>query len=782
MSVVVRPSGPIPARIMIVGEAPGAEEEIRGEPFVGASGHELTKMLHEAGIQRSECFITNVARIRPLGNDINQFIAKAKKDRTPEHLPLRDKWVKKPIHDGFALLKQELAIVRPNVIIALGNVPMWALTGNWGITKWRGSMLYTDDFMGTTIKVIPTIHPAAILRQWDQRAIALHDIRRATRFRNGEPYPQPAWDMVIRPSFTQAISELTQLIQRLNEQPIDLSFDIETRAGHIACAGISFGNRGICLPFMSVGHPEGYWREDEEAEIVWLLYKVLTHPNAQVLGQNQLYDTQYTYRWWCFEPRVTFDTMISQHVAFAGLPKSLAFIASMYCDQYRYWKDDSKDWSPKLGEDQLWIYNLEDCFRTAEVAQVEKANITKMGLQAVEDFQQSMFWPVLQAMERGVRIDIKARNNMAMELMEALATREQYLLDVLGHPLNPRSPKQMMELFYNDLKLPVQHKRGTGQPTLDDEALTRLCNKEPIIRPLVKAISEYRSIGVFLSTFVRAPLDSDNRMRCSYNICGTETYRLSSSENAFGSGTNLQNIPKGTTAKEPDELSLPNIRKIFIPDPGYIFFDMDLDRADLQVVVWEADDEDLKEMLKEGVDIHQENARLLECSRPMAKAWVHGTNYGGSPRTMAINCGLSVKQAETMQHRWFQAHPGIERWHRRTEHQLRTHRFVENRYGYRRNYFDRVDALLPEALAWIPQSTVAITINKIWHRIYDTLPDVQVLLQVHDSLAGQFPAARAAWYIEQLQLISNTVIIPYKEPLIIPTGIKTSPISWGDCS
>jgi uracil-DNA glycosylase family 4 len=68
MPIQVRPSGPTDARVMIVGEAPGAEEERKGEPFVGASGHELTKMLHEAGIARSQCFITNVCRERPPGN------------------------------------------------------------------------------------------------------------------------------------------------------------------------------------------------------------------------------------------------------------------------------------------------------------------------------------------------------------------------------------------------------------------------------------------------------------------------------------------------------------------------------------------------------------------------------------------------------------------------------------------------------------------------------------------------------------------------------------------
>ena len=775
MPTQVRPSGPIPAQVMIVGEAPGFEEEARGEPFVGASGHELTKMLHEAGISRSECFITNVCRERPPANDITHFIAKAKKDRTSDHIQLRDKWVKRPVVDGYNLLLQEISLVKPGLIITLGNTPLWALTGIWGITKWRGSMLRADS---SGIRLIPTYHPAAVLRQWDWRAIAVHDLRRAAKYRFAD-YPVPPWNFLVRPSYGDTLRTLDNLIGLAHQQPIELSFDLETRAGHIACAGISWDtNNAISIPFMCVEDQEGYWQAWEEAEIVYRLYMLLTHPNAQVVGQNLLYDSQYTYRHWHFIPRVYQDTMISHHVAFAGLPKRLDFQASMYNEQYVYWKDDGKQWDKHMGEESLWRYNAEDCVRTQECAAVERKMIADMGLERVDAAQQAMLWPVLQAMNRGVLIDKVARNAMTMELTEEMVKREQFFLDVLGHPLNPRSPKQMAGLFYDDLKLPVIIKRGTGKPTLDDDALDRLQLKEPLIKPLIKGIREYRSLGVFLGTFVQAPLDIDGRMRCSYNICGTETYRLSSSENAFGSGTNLQNIPKGTTAKDPDDMALPNIRKIFIPDSGFTFFDMDLDRADLQVVVWEADDQELKAMLREGVDVHAENARSLGCSRQMAKSWVHGTNYGGSPRTMAINCGLSVAQASTMQKRWFQIHPGIERWHRRVEAQLHTKRFVENRFGYRRFYFDRVEALLPEALAWIPQSTVAITINRIWLNLYTHLPEVQVLLQVHDSLAGQFPK-----HFDQSRILPYTRIqIPYEDPLVIPVGMKTSDLSWGDCT
>jgi len=455
-------------------------------------------------------------------------------------------------------------------------------------------------------------------------------------------------------------------------------------------------------------------------------------------------------------------------------------------------------------EDDLWHYNGIDCVRTREVGEVQQQALEAMNLVEVDKYQQAMFYPVLQAMIRGVRIDLKARNALAKELEEEMRKREQYFRDVLGHDLNPRSSLQMTRLFYNDLKQPpikTRAKKGLpGHLTCDDEALTKIGTREPLLLPLIKAIQEYRSLGVFLSTFVLAGLDTDGRMRCSYNITGTETYRLSSSQNVFGSGGNLQNLPKG------DEKGLlPNVRKLYIPDPGYIFFDTDLDRADAQVVAWEADEPEMKAALRMGADLHLMNAFALankempplewlvethpeyerlragmKKERQLAKSWVHGTNYSGSARTMAIAAGISVAESERAQKLYFGRYPGILRWHHRVEEQLKRTKTVSNKFGYRRYYFERIDNILPEALAWIPQSTVGIYIDRVWLNIFHNIPQVQVLLQVHDSLAGQFPSNNAEYYKARILEEAKKVVVPYDDPLIIPLGIKTSTTSWGD--
>ena len=225
-------------------------------------------------------------------------------------------------------------------------------------------------------------------------------------------------------------------------------------------------------------------------------------------------------------------------------------------------------------------------------------------------------------------------------------------------------------------------------------------------------------------------------------------------------------------------IQLPNVRRLFQPDIGYLICDCDLDRADLQVVVWEADDDDLKQKLREGVDIHAENAKDLNITRPLAKAWVHGTNYGGRANTMARTCGITVHFAERLRNRWFQIHPGIKEWHERTEDSLRTTRSVSNAFGFRRFYFDRIEGLLPEALAWVPQSTVAIVTNKGILNLYRNMPEVELLLQVHDSVVFQVKYKDRARLFPEIQ--RNLLIeVPYPEPLVIPVGISASEESWG---
>lgn len=258
---------------------------------------------------------------------------------------------------------------------------------------------------------------------------------------------------------------------------------------------------------------------------------------------------------------------------------------------------------------------------------------------------------------------------------------------------------------------------------------------------------------------------------------------------------------------------LPNVRKLFIPDPGYVMFEADLKGADAQVVAWEMDDDDLKKAFRAGVDIHVHNAEAMwgsdftklskgthayDHKRQECKHTVHGIHYGCSPRTTAIQRGWLVSEAERFHRRWMSLHPGVQRYHDRVRDSLAKNRTIYNAFGFRRVFFDRIDNCFTEALAWIPQSTVAINTyhgalqlearywpeqqrprwSPGWKPGYSNHPYEGILLQTHDSINPQFHLARVPLVDEIRKTLE--VVTPYPDPLIIPWDLKRSTKSWGD--
>ncbi len=336
--------GPIPAKIMLVGEYWGEEEARKQVPFQGPSGQELNRMLHEAGLMRSECYCTNVFNSAPQQGEAASWIALKKKDITKAYVPMRDKMVLPILVEAYDRLLREIGMVQPNIIVALGGTALWVLTGATGILKWRGSQLTTTAH---NIKCIPAVNPAAILREFTLRPTAVLDLRRAARERETKEYTNvPKWNFIIRPSISMALGTLEDLTQRVEQGLLEwIDFDLETKAGHIDCAGISWSRvEAICIPLMSRSNQAGYWSTEEEAAVVFALFRLLTHPKVKVRGQNLLYDCQYTFRHWHFVPRVAQDTMLSHHSCFSGMKKSLDFQASMYADFYVQWKPDKSSW------------------------------------------------------------------------------------------------------------------------------------------------------------------------------------------------------------------------------------------------------------------------------------------------------------------------------------------------------------------------------------------------------------------------------------------------------
>lgn len=786
-------------KILIVGEYPSVTDEKTGKLLSDSAGTELKKMLLEAGIPLADCTFTSVLRARPFNTELSNVWTTKKQEATAKGF--QNHWGSGAFYDpkidtDLQRLRDTVKQQRPNIIVALGNLSLWALVGETSVSSFRGSLERDID---TGTKVIATYSPEQILKMWEWRWIAVRDLKRVAAEMHSPAFPQDGLQLHIRPTYPQAIATLDARISELisRPSPIKLSVDIETISRHIACIGFAWSpTEAMCIPFMGEQN-QHYFTAEEEFEIVIRFEYILTHPNAYIIGQNWSYDTQHLARSWLFRCRSDADTMLRQHALFPGTPKDLAFLASLYCDNYTYWKDELTDYRTLPTDlDSFWRYNAKDCCYTYQVFEGQEVVLQQFDRKPQAEFLQRLHRHVVTMMIRGVAIDREEKQALAQSLQPELTKRKELISYVAGEELNISSPKQLSEFFYGALKMQPVRNRKTFRPTTDAEALKLFGQREPIVKPLCDLIEETRSIGVFLSTFVLMPLDVDNRMRCDFNVGGTETFRFSSSKNPFGTGGNLQNIPKGSEDAEITESSFhfPNLRKMFIPDPGHTLFDVDLAGADAQIVAWEANDEDLKAKFRSGQKIHALNAKDMYGADAgpdgkrapyykNAKMGCHLTNYGGGPSTLAAACGMTIHEAELFQRRWFGLHPGIKIWHNEVMNALQTTRTVANKFGFKRRYFGRIDRLLPEALAWIPQSSVALIINNALCRIAEnpTLQSlgVELLLQVHDSLVGQFPKENR-YLILPLLRECLSVTVPYDDPLVIGTSLDLSDKSWGD--
>lgn len=567
-------SGPPDSPIAIVGEAWGLDELAAEKPFVGSSGKELDRILAEAGINRADCFCTNVVADRPSGNEMWRFFHPENDHDDSGNLVVRGLRPSSRVVGELDRLRRQLAAHPRSLVIGCGNYALWALTPHAGVNpakaetggrktpngimNWRGSMTYTDAGQ----KFLPIIHPAAILRQWENRAVTVHDLKaRVPLARSGDWRPKIPPVVWAPPTFDQARGRINAWLADASAgRIIELATDIETAKGLITCIGFAdTPNFAMTVPFVRLT-PErtfdSYWTLREEVTLVRLLHRLLTHPNIRIIGQNFIYDTQYIQHWLGTTPRLWFDTMLGHHLCFPGTPKGLDYLSSLYVKYHWYWKDDSKEWDLKGDLAQLLQYNALDNLRTIECAVSIREVITKMGMDALWEERLYVNNFCLRMMNRGVAVDRERRSRLNAELIakqkEISAWLEkifpQHYLDFcLGPQKTPwyRSPSQQQVVFGELLGMPLPKSRKTGNTTMAKEAIEALPKRHPAFRRVFEALGVLRSIGVFQSTFTSAGLDPDMRMRSSYNPAGTETFRLSSSKNAFGRGANLQNIPTG---------------------------------------------------------------------------------------------------------------------------------------------------------------------------------------------------------------------------------------------
>jgi DNA polymerase-1 len=514
--------------------------------------------------------------------------------------------------------------------------------------------------------------------------------------------------------------------------------------------------------------------------------KILSHPNALVIGQNFSYDSLYLFRLWLCKPNLWFDTRTAQRVCFPSMPASLDYLASMYNPDHQYWKDENKEAVRDEDDERRWRYNCRDAVETFAAYQGLEKTIEAFQLTDQLRFEMDLHAMTFFMGQRGIRERTAVVNAMRDDIIGQMLDIEGWFSEVVGTHVGAsfkakpwwRSPKQVSTLLFEWFKVRPMIDRKTKRPSTQNHFFPVYCAREPLLTPILTRLDSYRSKSTFVNNVLNSRRSPERRFITDYTVPGTETLRFASKQNGMGEGLNLQNVPS-------------SYRVIFGPDNGFIWWDADLDRADAQVVAWDSGDDMLKEAFRQGIDIHQLNADTIGCTRDEAKAGVHATNYGGQAHTLSTVLGVSRSDAQYFIDKWFEAHPAIRQWHLRIESEVMTRRYVANKFGFRRQFFERLEDAFTEALAWIPQSTVAVVINKGLLRIYkELMPQyldennrylIEVLTQTHDSGGGQWHETIDTEIRPKVQECL-LVPIPYDDPLTIPVGLKTSYLSWGDAT
>lgn len=336
-SPCIKPLGRTPNTILLLGEAPGEQEEKLGIPFVGKAGQELDRMLQEAGLSTGAVYKTNVFHTRPRNNDLKSIFLPTQEFKksfpdspvtSPFRMENRVFHLPPSFQSELNRLHEEIETCNPNIIIALGNTALWSLTGRQNISSLRGTVLASST-LSAPRKLLPTYHPAAVLRQWDLRTIVVADLMKAKRQALFPEIKRPRRLVTVNPNLLDLENFLSQLATTAT-----LAVDIETRNGQITEIGFAPSETSaLVVPFIH-SYNRHYW-PSPAAEATALRYckAILQHPVAKVF-QNGLYDLQYIWRTWHFTPNnCLHDTMIKHHSLYPELQKGLGFLGSLYTEE-----------------------------------------------------------------------------------------------------------------------------------------------------------------------------------------------------------------------------------------------------------------------------------------------------------------------------------------------------------------------------------------------------------------------------------------------------------------
>lgn len=800
--------GPRDAKIMFVGEAPGKQEELEGRPFIGGAGELLRKTMGAAGIDERQVFFTNLSKDRPDKNELKPWY-------DPKYgMPDDERLLR-----GMVELKHEIEEINPNVIVALGNYPLQFLTGKgkwsrkWGwtgISNWRGSIIESKPVFGSR-KVVAAYHPAAILRKYSWLPTLQLDLARVRDQSTFSDIRRPVKNIVLDP---QGDEDRRFIRDRLLSHGDTITFDIEQLGSNLMCVG------------MTSDKDEAYVvRTRTGADLRFI--KEILESGKPLCAQNCMFDASMLEYWFRIRvmQNIKHDTMLASHAAYIEQPKDLGFLCSIYTEQPCYWTNISwktvkKNIEVEADKLDFLQYNAIDTWVTEDVRQQQVADeLQDPNIKGTFDFEMSLLAPLWEMGRHGMNISKEQMKLLEIAALTNIKEKGAKLSEYADRPIwfknktlgkfevgtgsQPSllftSPTKVAGYLFNELGLPTQRLTDTGRPSADDFTLADLDLLLEPTDPRKKIVQDIRSIRKsqsLLSKFIELEYDKDGKMRGLYNPGGTGTGRLASKKFApTNTGGNQQNFPN---AKE--------VRRVFVPDKGHVFFYNDLERAESLVVAKITGDPLMLEHHLPGRDAH----KLLACElynidleditkdqRFMGKQTRHAGNYMEGARTfmknvnkIAAKTGVSInlKQAEYFIGKYRELHPGLGQWWSRTQAEVRrSHRLYNLAPNHRmRQFFDRIEACLPTAIAYVPQSTVGDVLNHALLRVfYDPeLRDLGVrpLVQVHDAIGGQCPKStweRAMARMRQLMRVDLTVSHT-GEQFYIPVEVTVGP-NWGDC-
>jgi DNA polymerase-1 len=631
----------------------------------------------------------------------------------------------------------------------------------------------------------------AALRDWYTRLEARRLLATAEQDAPPAPVPEDADPKPARHYETVLdAAELVRWIDRLEGAPL-VAFDTETTSLDYMTAelvGVSFAVAPYEAAYVPVAHR--YPGAPDQLDRDWVLARLkplLEDPARPKVGQNLKYDMSILARHGIALRGIAFDTMLESYVLDATATRhDMDSLAEKYLGEKTIrFEDVAGKGARQLGFDEVPIepaaeYAAEDADVTLRLHHALWPRVEQEPrLAALFRELEMPLVPVLSRMERrGVRIDAVMLAQQSRELATRMHEVEQHAYRVAGSPFNLGSPKQIGEIFFARLGLPVVAKTPTGAPSTAESVLQELAEQGFELPAL---ILEYRGLSKLRSTYTEKLPQMINaqtgRVHTSYHQAVAATGRLSSSD------PNLQNIPVRTDEGR-------RIRRAFVPEAGHRMLAADYSQIELRIMAHLSGDEGLMRAFAEGQDIHRATAgevfgvaprEVTADQRRSAKAINFGLIYGMSAFGLAKQLGIERDAAQAYVDRYFERYPGVRAFMDRTRAQARDQGYVETVFG-RRLYLPDIKARNPQIRAAAERTAINApmqgTASDIIKRAMIGLDawletervPAHMLMQVHDELVFEVRADRldevGAKVRELMQGAADLAV-----PLVVDVGV-----------